>query len=241
MAINVNSVYKTVLVVLEQEKRGALLPTEFNKIANQAQKEIFTEYLDDYNQLLRMPQTDLAYADRMALLQEKISLFQKTATLSQSGTPGSGFTTASQPSDLYKIDEISYTDGPTQVVSRIERINKYDLYTINQGSLTSPTTKYPVYIYENKLFTFYPYLLLGLVQINYTKEPGEVKWGFNVDPDLGSYVYNSNISSNFEIHASDEPLLVSKILTYAGVTSNDPGATSLGAQKEQQVTANSQK
>ena len=75
MAININSVYKTVLVVLEQEKRGALLPAEFNKIANQAQKEIFTEYLDDYNQLLRMPQTDLAYADRMALLQEKISLF----------------------------------------------------------------------------------------------------------------------------------------------------------------------
>ena len=105
MAININSVYKTVLVVLEQEKRGALLPTEFNKIANQAQKEIFTEYLDDYNQLLRMPQTDLAYADRMALLQEKISLFQKTGTLSQTGATGSS--SAIQPSDLYKIDELS--------------------------------------------------------------------------------------------------------------------------------------
>ena len=239
MAININSVYKTVLVVLEQEKRGALLPTEFNKIANQAQQEIFTEYLDDYNQLLRMPQTDLAYADRMALLQEKISLFQTTATLSQTGATGSS--SATQPSDLYKIDELSYTDGSTQAISRIERINRYDLYTINQGSLTLPSSTYPVYIYENKSFTFYPNLAAGVVQINYMKEPAEVKWGFNVDPDLGNYVYNSYASTNFDIHESDEPLLVSKILTYAGVTSNDPEAASLGAQKEQQVTANSQK
>lgn len=239
MAINVNSVYKTVLVVLEQEKRGALLPTEFNNIANQAQKEIFIEYLDDYNQLLRMPQTNLAYADRMALLQEKISLFQTTATLSQTGVTGSS--SAIQPSDLYKIDELSYTDGPTQSISRIERINKYDLYTINQGSLTSPTSTYPVYTYENKSFTFYPNLTTGVVQINYMKKPVQAEWGFNVDPNLGSYVYNSNISTNFEIHESDESLLVSKILTYAGVTSNDPEAASLGAQKEQQVTVNSQK
>jgi hypothetical protein len=32
MAININSVYKAVLVVLQQEKRGVLTPVEFNKI-----------------------------------------------------------------------------------------------------------------------------------------------------------------------------------------------------------------
>ncbi len=238
MAININSVYKTVLVVLEQEKRGAILPTEFNKIANQAQKEIFTEYLDDYNQLLRMPQTDLAYADRMALLQEKISLFQTTATLTQSGTTGTS--SASQPSDLYKIDELEYRASNGDI-TRIEKINRYDLYTINQGSLTAPTLAYPVYTHENKFFAFYPNLMSGNVKISYIKEPAQAKWGFNVDPDLGNYVYISNASRDFDIHASDEPLLVSKILTYAGVTSNDPKAASLGAQKEQQVAANSQK
>ena len=78
MAINVNQVYKAVLVVLQQEKRGVLTPTEFNKIATQAQQEIFTEYFDELNQLLRQPQTSLAYADRYALLDEKISLFKTT-------------------------------------------------------------------------------------------------------------------------------------------------------------------
>ena len=98
-----------------------------------------------------------------------------------------------------------------------------------------------MYTYENKSFTFYPNLTTGVVKIDYIKEPAQVEWGFNVDPDLGSYVYKSAASRDFDIHESDEPLLVSKILTYAGVTSNDPEAASLGAQKEQQVTANSQK
>ena len=78
MAINVNQVYKSVLVVLQQEKRGVLTPTEFNKVATQAQQEIFTEYFDELNQLLRQPQTSLAYADRYALLDEKISLFKRS-------------------------------------------------------------------------------------------------------------------------------------------------------------------
>jgi hypothetical protein len=66
--ININQVYKSVLVVLRQEKRGVLTPVEFNKVATQAQQEIFIEYFDELNQLLRQPQTSLAYADRYALL-----------------------------------------------------------------------------------------------------------------------------------------------------------------------------
>ena len=80
MAININLVYKAVLVVLQQEKRGVLTPVEFDKIAAQAQQEIYTSYFDELNQLLRMPQTSLAYADRMALLDEKIQIFKRVET-----------------------------------------------------------------------------------------------------------------------------------------------------------------
>jgi hypothetical protein len=53
MAINVDEVYKSVLVVLQQGKRGALTPSEFNKLANQAQKEIFTEYFDEFKPIIK--------------------------------------------------------------------------------------------------------------------------------------------------------------------------------------------
>ena len=58
MAINVNTVYTTVLSILNKEQRGYITPDEFNKLATQVQLEIFENYFEDYNQLLRIPQTD---------------------------------------------------------------------------------------------------------------------------------------------------------------------------------------
>jgi len=44
MAINVNTVYKTVLLILNQQQRGYMTPDEFNKVADQAQLNIFESY-----------------------------------------------------------------------------------------------------------------------------------------------------------------------------------------------------
>ena len=41
MAINVNQVYKTVLLILNKEQRGYITPDEFNKVATQVQLETF--------------------------------------------------------------------------------------------------------------------------------------------------------------------------------------------------------
>ena len=41
MAINVDNVYKTVLLVLNQEQRGYITPDELNKTATQVQLDIF--------------------------------------------------------------------------------------------------------------------------------------------------------------------------------------------------------
>ena len=47
MAINVDQVYKTVLLIINKEQRGYLPPVEFNLFANQAQNEIFEGYLSE--------------------------------------------------------------------------------------------------------------------------------------------------------------------------------------------------
>ena len=76
MAININTVYKTVLLILNKEERGYVTPDEFNRISNQVQLEIFEQYSDDLNQQLRVPQSDTDYADRIANIDEKISIFK---------------------------------------------------------------------------------------------------------------------------------------------------------------------
>ena len=76
MAINVNTVYQTVLMILNKEQRGYMTPTEFNKVATQVQLEIFEKYFDDLNQQLRIPQADTDYADRQENIDEKIAIFK---------------------------------------------------------------------------------------------------------------------------------------------------------------------
>jgi len=77
MAINVNTVYQTVLLILNKEQRGYMTPIEFNKTRTQAQLEIFETYFESLNQQLRVPQTDTDYANRVASLDEKISIFKE--------------------------------------------------------------------------------------------------------------------------------------------------------------------
>ncbi len=228
MAININSVYKAVLVVLEQEKRGVLTPNEFNKIATQAQQEIFTQYFDDLNQLLGMPQTSLAYADRMALLDEKISIFKTNETLTLANSK------VTPTSAVQELGSVIYSNREAQ------RIQQYEIYTTNQSPLTAPTAYYPVYTYEGGEITLFP-TLTGNVVLNYLKFPADVKWGFNIDSELGHYIYNPLDSTDFEIHKSDQPLLIDKILGYAGVMTKDQFVMSLANSKEQQINVNDQK
>ena len=78
MAINVNEVYQTVLLILNKEQRGYITPNEFNKLATQVQQEIFEQYFEDLNQYLRQPGYQDEYADRVDNIEEKIALFKTT-------------------------------------------------------------------------------------------------------------------------------------------------------------------
>ena len=76
MAINVNTVYTTVLSILNKEQRGYITPEEFNKLATQVQLDIFENYFEDLNQQLRVPQADSEYANRQKNIDNCISIFK---------------------------------------------------------------------------------------------------------------------------------------------------------------------
>lgn len=80
MAINVNTVYNTVLSILNKEQRGYITPDEFNKLATQVQLEVFENYFEDMNQQLRVPQTTNEYANRQKNIDDCISIFKTIAS-----------------------------------------------------------------------------------------------------------------------------------------------------------------
>ena len=243
--IDINSVYTAVLVVLEQEKRGVLMPTQFNKIATQCQQEIFTEYFDELNLILRQPQTSLAYADRLNMLDEKIQLFKRVSEI-PIGTTGDTLDKVAIPGTTQELGTVVFKKNTTTAGRELQRIQPFEVFTTNESPLTRPTEFYPVYTYENNVITVFPTGLSTAADpkdltVNFLEFPADVKWGFKIDPELGNYVYNPLDSVQFTLPKSDQPLLVSKILGYAGVMTKDQFAMSIANQKEQQINANSNK
>ncbi len=144
----------------------------------------------------------------------------------------------SVPAQVQELGTVVYNNR------EVQRIQKHEVYTTNQGNLTAPTTTYPVYTYENNVIQLYPSTIVSGtndIQLNFLKYPSDVKWGFTIDTELGNYIYNAQDSVDFEIHQSDAPLLISKILGYAGVMTQDQLALQLAAGKEQQIDIDGQK
>ena len=81
MAVNVNSVYETVLSILNKEQRGYMTPYEFCKIGSQVQREIFEAYFEDINQNVRVQQTEFDYSNRVYNTDEKIEEFKTQVSL----------------------------------------------------------------------------------------------------------------------------------------------------------------
>ena len=226
MAVNVDTVYKTVLLILNKEQRGYMTPDEFNKIGSQVQLEIYLKYFEDLNQLLRVPQTDLDYADRVDLLDEKMAIFKRNNTITYSTN---GFIL---PSDLQELGSVIYNN------TEMQRVQRNEFYNLYRSRLTKPSSSYPIYLYENSLVKVYPETITSGVRANYLKFPTPIVWGFTVNSNLGNYIYNSALSTNFELHQSEQTELVIRILEYAGIVIRDPQVIQIAAQKVQQDNMN---
>jgi hypothetical protein len=182
MAINVDTVYKTVLLILNSEQRGYMTPDEFNRIGSQVQRQIFEAYFEDLNQQLRVPQSDMDYADRVAITDEKIAEF-KTENNPTGTNP---FTI---PTDLYRLGSITYEPN-TSTYKEIQRVGRAEIYNIRKAPLTAPTTDFPIYLYEDNKALVYPQTIVdpAHIKMQYVKKPTDIRWGYNLGA-LGQYVF----------------------------------------------------
>ena len=255
MAISVDSVYKTVLLILNKEQRGYLTPDEFSKIATQVQLEIFEKYFEDLSQLMRVPNNDSEYGDRIKSINEKLDIMQRYAPALEYNdtiTPTSPYFFV--PSDTYKLGTIIY-NGETEV----QPVQRNEFLLINRSKLTKPTTQQPVYILEDtdydssgslcsKIYA-YPATITGTFNVfantgnsdlaaSYIKKPSNVKWGYTLG-SLGQFIYNpvvynsSNLdgSTDFDLHETEQSEVVLKILLYAGVVIRDPQLITIASEQ----------
>ena len=227
MAINVNTVYQTVLMILNKEQRGYMTPTEFNTVATQVQLEIFEKYFDDLNQQLRVPQTDTDYADRQENIDEKLAIFKTLgdATLVPNTNYFSLPTADSYGSDVvfYRLGNVLYNEEKV-----VQRLDRREFYYANQSKLTKPSTINPAYLYENQKLFIKPTTITDKIKVDYIRKPNNVVWGFATG-SLGQYEHQVSLSTNFELHVSEQAEVILKILLYSGIIIRDPNVVQTAA------------
>ena len=195
MAININTVYKTVLLILNKEERGYVTPDEFNKIATQVQLEIFEQYGEDLNQQLRVPQTDTDYADRVAAIDEHLSIFKTSgpATYVAAASPTPAHFTLpttdvfNNTVELYRLGVVNYKD---QV--ELQRLQRMDFYNIQKSPLTRSTETFPTYLLENERLFVKPDTITGSINCDFLRKPLDPRWGYSIGL-VGQYVYDPTI------------------------------------------------
>jgi len=221
MAINVNTVYQTVLMILNKEQRGYMTPTEFNKVATQVQLEIFEDYFDDLNKQLRVPQTDTDYADRQENIDEKIAIFKTFGNATYTTIGGLSYFVLPSSDvygdvvSFYRLGNVLYNDEKV-----VQRLDRREFYYANQSKLTKPSTINPAYLYENQKLFVKPTSIIDKIKVDYVRKPVNVNWVIRLG-SLGQYEYNDLASVDFELHESEQTEAILKILLYAGIIIRD--------------------
>lgn len=254
MAVNVNTVYTTVLYILNKEQRGYIPPAEFNSLATQVQEEIFLSYFPDGNQLNRQnqqnTQNDTEFFNTFKNNAYKLYPFERSASFTYNLANTGWIWADENNTPLYNIGEIISTYNTTnpQYDSITQLVSKSDYTKITQSKLTAPTNQYPL-CYTTQTTTVVSPLTVSqllikinpqpnIVSINCLFKPTTPSWNFNVNPSLGNYVYDSGNSIDFELDVSEQTNIIIGILKYAGVIVNDPTIIQTATQEAMKVEQN---
>ena len=234
--VNVNTVYQTVLLILNQQQRGYITPDEFNKAGTQAQLTIFEGYASDLNQQYRLSQNDTEYSNRIKNIEQKLQFFQRTATpviiattssfnILDTTAPIDAPVVAGTTDTLYRLGSVFYKNQDLG-----QYVQPNELRQLLLSPLTQPTTTFPIYTYENNIITLYPTTINSDITISYLAKPRNIKWDFTTDITTGAYLYAAGSSIQFDLDVTEQDELILRILAYAGLIIQDPTIISAASQ-----------
>jgi hypothetical protein len=237
MAISIDTVYQKVLAIANKEQRGYVTPQEFNLFASQAQALIFHQYFSDIDRALDIHGNSTEYSDKIDILYEKISPFEKFK-VAMSAVSGNELTLPTSTA-VHKLGTVFYASGSFDV--EVERVEKNDLHYMERTALAAPTDARPVYVRKTqsiiKLFPASPTVsyTTSNVTCNYIAKPATPNWTYTVVNNQALFNSTATDAQDFELHASEESQLVYKVLELAGVTLNKPELVQVAANEDNEL------
>jgi hypothetical protein len=232
--IKVDTVYQKVLAIANKEQRGYITPQEFNLIADQAQKSIIEQYFNDLDQARRQPSNDTFYADKVDFIEMKLQEFERNDPKATVNNYSSINTTNPEikflPDYIYKVHRVEYNNNNCEIVNTSD-FNDY----IYGSSLFRPTPTRPIANIRNNILRVSAGInfFVQPTSVVYFKLPPAPSFGYVVVN--GEALYNATNSTNFQLHPSEEELLVFKILELAGITISKPDLVNIANQEQAEI------
>jgi hypothetical protein len=226
----VDTIYQRVLALANKEQRGYITPQEFNLFANQAQMDIFEQYFYNINQFRKLPGNDTPSSDPIDILEEKLNIFRETLV-----TPSNALAYAYDlPEDYYRVDHVQLVNHPDGKNREVEKISHRENLLKSMSPLLSATNERPSYFVKGNQINIQTKSIIPKIKILYIRKPESVNW--NSYTLLGTELYDSTNSDNFELHASEETKLVIKILGLSGITLKDPALYQIATAEDNKNT-----
>ena len=252
MAVSVDTVYQKVLALANKEQRGYITPQEFNLFADHAQKDIFRQYFHDLDQARRRTGNDTRYADIATGIEEKIAMFEMYDRSAGLNNEWGDINLNIDFPDLYKVTmvRVRYHDkkslntlgspGSSTILDKMElsEMNKYGhSYLVRNARMMRSCgyyilTKTSADNYRMKIYP-YPNQTEDKVHVSYIRLPKTPKWTYIISGE--NALFNPSLSAgfqDFELHSSEEGILVIKILQLAGINIKDGSLVQIAAQEE---------
>ena len=252
MAISVDTVYQTVLALCNKEQRGYITPQEFNIMARKAQLEIFENYFHDMKTSSAKMNDPVGVAfGEVDILEEKLRPFLKKDLFSNTASSSAGTGPEwNLNSDVHFIRNVfpSNSSGDYTIGREVMRITHEEAAAIGATSnspsggwshpLLRPTQTHLVYEIQSagtagaangeiRIFPTPEVDNPSYFTMWYYRKPVSPNWAYFVVKKRA--LYRQDGSTNFELHESEEQLLVSRILQLAGVVIQKPGLVEVGA------------
>jgi hypothetical protein len=207
----IDSIYKTLLTILNKEGKGIVTPSEYNLLANNVQEEIFREYFTDINRNNSKKNRNMVgsgYSNLVLNDSQKISNFAASDSLTL--TTGVG----TLPDDLYLMEQDGITVSSTGRV--VDQTSRHKMgYRLNSSN--APTEVFPIYERLDTSINVHP-ITIATVEINYLRKPLVPQWTYLV-LESGLEVFDPSSSSyqDFELHSSEYSNILVRLLSLFGV------------------------
>tara|TARA_R110002020_G_scaffold388346_1_gene599024 strand:- start:4225 stop:5040 length:816 start_codon:yes stop_codon:yes gene_type:complete len=268
MAVNINTVYQTVLYILNKEQRGYIPPAEFNSLAAQVQDEIFQSYFPDGNQVNRLnqnnTQNDTEFFNMFKDISYKLYPFEQESSFTYDSF-SDGWVSPVTSNSIYKLGSILSTynqaivsplqvnniqsaDIGPSITSITQLTSKSNFDKITRSKLTTPTQQHPICYTTFSLNTN----SIGVstnntLLIKVFPKPNTLNINCLFTPIPPSWNFTvgslgqyiySASSVDFQLDISEKINIITNVLKYAGVIVNDPTVIQVAEQEAKSVEIN---